>query len=162
MASLYEINQAIIDTIDTETGEILDVERLNALQMARNEKLENIALYIKNLDAETAAIVEEIGKLTERRRRKENKADYLRQYLQLALDGQRFETAKCAVNYRKSQAVELENEKDFVEWASANGRDDLLTYQQPKVNKTEVKAALKAGADIPGAALVERNNMQIR
>lgn len=138
------------------------MERLNALEMARNEKLENIALYIKNLDAETAAIVDEIGKLTERRRRKENKADYLRQYLQLALEGQRFETAKCAVNYRKSQAVELENEEDFVEWASTNGRDDLLTYQRPKVNKTEVKAALKAGAEIPGAALVERNNMQIR
>lgn len=160
--NLYEINAAIREVIDMETGEILDAERLNALGIAWNEKVENIILYIKNLDAETAAIVEEIGKLTERRRLKERKADSLRQYLQLALEGRKFESAKCAVNYRKSQAVEIENEDDFLAWVSANGRDDLLTYQKPKVNKTEVKAALNAGVAIPGAALVERQNMQIK
>ena len=162
MATLYEINQAILDTIDLETGEIIDVVRLNELEMAKAEKIENVVLWIKNLDAETDAIIAEMEALMKRRRVKENKAYQLRQYLSEALEGQRFETARCAVGYRKSQAVEIEDEKAFLDWIYSSGRDDLLTYQQPKVNKTEVKAALKTGLEIPGAALVEKHNMQIK
>lgn len=160
--TLYEINQAMLDCIDMETGEIIDVERLNELEMAKAEKIENVVLWIKNLDAETDAIIAEMEALMKRRRVKENKAYQLRQYLNEALEGQRFETARCAVGYRKSQAVEIEDEKAFLAWVNASGRDDLLTYQQPKVNKTEVKAALKTGLEIPGAALVEKKNMQIK
>lgn len=43
MANLYKINQAIIDAVDYETGEILDSEALDQLIMARDEKIENIA-----------------------------------------------------------------------------------------------------------------------
>ena len=59
MASLYEINQAIIDCMventDMETGEILDVQQLDALQMQLEDKLEGIGCWIKNLEAEAAA-----------------------------------------------------------------------------------------------------------
>ena len=48
MASLYEINEAIMNTIDLETGEITDFDKFEALQMERNEKLENIALWVNN------------------------------------------------------------------------------------------------------------------
>ena len=44
MNSLYEINEAILDCVDMETGEIIDEERLNELQMAFDCKVENIAL----------------------------------------------------------------------------------------------------------------------
>lgn len=160
--TLYEINQAMLDCIDMETGEIIDVVQLNELEMAKAEKVENVVLWIKNLEAETDAIIAEMEALMKRRRVKENKAYQLRQYLNEALEGQRFETARCAVGYRKSQAVEIEDEKAFLDWIYSSGRDDLLTYQQPKVNKTEVKAALKTGLEIPGAALVEKKNMQIK
>lgn len=160
--TLYEINQEMLDCIDMETGEIIDVVRLNELEMAKAEKIENVVLWIKNLDAETDAIIAEMEALMKRRRVKENKAYQLLQYLNEALEGQRFETARCAVGYRKSQAVEIEDEKAFLAWVNASGRDDLLTYQQPKVNKTEVKAALKTGIEIPGATLVEKQNLQIK
>ena len=55
MASLYEINQAIMDCMDMETGEILDVQQLDALQMQLEDKLEGIGCWIKNLEAEAAA-----------------------------------------------------------------------------------------------------------
>ena len=35
MANLYDINSEILSCIDAETGEIIDVERLQALQMER-------------------------------------------------------------------------------------------------------------------------------
>ena len=48
--TLYEINEAIRNAIelgfDPETGEILDASALEQLQMDRDEKIENICLYI--------------------------------------------------------------------------------------------------------------------
>ena len=37
MRALYEIDQAILDCVDLETGEILDSDRLDALQMEREQ-----------------------------------------------------------------------------------------------------------------------------
>ncbi len=47
--TLYEIDKAITDLADPETGEITDFEALDNLQMARDQKIENIACYYKNL-----------------------------------------------------------------------------------------------------------------
>ena len=38
MATLYDIDQAILACIDLETGELIDPERLEALQMERSQK----------------------------------------------------------------------------------------------------------------------------
>lgn len=54
MATLYEIDNAILNCCDQETGEIIDIEALDALMMQRTEKIEGIALYIKNLTADAA------------------------------------------------------------------------------------------------------------
>ena len=63
---LYEIRQEIAELlergfdVDLDTGEVLDIApKLDALQMDEREKLEGIALYIKGLNAEVAAIREE-------------------------------------------------------------------------------------------------------
>lgn len=55
MASLYQIDQAILECLDAETGEIIDAEKLDALFMEKNQKIENIALWIKNLQADALA-----------------------------------------------------------------------------------------------------------
>ena len=68
MKALYEIDQEILDCIDMETGEILDLEKLTALQMERERKLEGVALWIKDLNAEAAAVKEEADKLTARKK----------------------------------------------------------------------------------------------
>ena len=56
MANLYEIDKKILECItnciDPDTGEITNSEQLEALQMERQTKLENVALYIKNLKAD--------------------------------------------------------------------------------------------------------------
>ena len=45
MRALYEINQDILDCVDLETGEILDVEKLDALQLEREGVLLVSPLY---------------------------------------------------------------------------------------------------------------------
>ena len=54
--NLYEINREILACIDYETGEILDEGRLNSLEIEREKKIENVALWIKNLESEAAAL----------------------------------------------------------------------------------------------------------
>ena len=57
--TLYDINEEISNCImvDEETGEcIVDEARLAELQLERDAKVENIAMYIKNLAAEQPAI----------------------------------------------------------------------------------------------------------
>ena len=41
--TIYEIDQAIMECVDFETGEIIDTEQLDELQMERDTKLENVA-----------------------------------------------------------------------------------------------------------------------
>ena len=52
---LYEIDEQILGCIDAETGEIIDADMLNALQIERDAKIENVALWIKDLKAEAEA-----------------------------------------------------------------------------------------------------------
>lgn len=158
---LYEIDQAIEACIDWETGEILDAERLDALQMERTAKLEGVACWIKNLEAEADALKAEKDAFAKREKTARNKADSLKRWLTNALQGEKLTTARAAISFRKSESVEFVNQDLFVVWASED-HNSLLTYKQPEPNKTAIKQALKAGVQLPGAMLVERHNISIK
>ena len=153
--SLYEIDQAIMDCIDYETGEILDAERLDALQMERNSKIENVACWIKNLTADALAYKAEKEAFAEREKKALKKAEELKAWIAGALDGQKFSTWRCAVSFRKSEAVEIEDETLL----PPELKTEKITYTP---NKTAIKEAIKAGQEIPGAQLVERMNPTIK
>lgn len=157
--NIYEIDQAILGLVDPETGEITDFEALESLSMAREEKLENVALWVKNLTAEAKAIRDEEKALAERRRVNENKAESLKKYLSAALAGEKFSTAKVAISFRKSAAVEID--EGFVEWAKTCAAF-ALNYPDPVVDKTALKAAIAEGAKFDLARVVERENIQIK
>ena len=64
--NLYEINSQIENfefKIDEETGEVLNMNELNELKMSKDEKIENIALWIKNLKSDEKALDDEIKTL---------------------------------------------------------------------------------------------------
>ena len=149
---LYEIDNAILECIDLETGEIIDTEQLDKLQMERDTKLENVACWIKDLKAEAEALKNEKQALAERQRVAENKAESLKKWLAYALQGEKFKTPKCAISFRKSEAVEVTDE-------GLNNlmkeHDELLTYKAPEPNKTAIKQALKDGLNVAGVQLVQ-------
>ena len=159
---LYEIDREIEACIDFETGEILNPERLDALQMERTKKLEGVALYIKNLTAYAKELREEEKALAERRRQAERKVEGLSQWLTNALQGEKLTTAKAAISFRKSERLDIISEDYFRLWADRNGRNDLLTFVAPKANAAAIKQAIKAGEDIPYMRVEERLNMQIK
>lgn len=154
MATLYEIDEEILNCVDMETGEIIDVERLGQLQLDREDKVEGIALWIKNLLSDADAIKSEEEKLAQRRKANENKAKNLKEYLSKFLNGQKFKTPKVSISYRKSESVEVTDISKL--------DDDYLKFAEPTVDKTKVKKALKAGTALQGVSLVENQNIQIR
>ena len=156
---LYEIDNAILECIDLETGEIIDTEQLDKLQMERDTKLENVACWIKDLKAEAEALKNEKQALAERQRVAENKAESLKKWLAYALQGEKFKTPKCAISFRKSEAVEVTDE-------GLNNlmkeHDELLTYKAPEPNKTAIKQALKDGLNVEGVQLVQNTSVIIK
>lgn len=158
--TLYEIDNAILECVDGETGEIIDFERLEELGLQRDLKIENIALWFKNLRAEAEALKKEIDELTKRKKEAENKMEQLSAKLYEALDGNKFKTPKVSVSYRNSKAVEVDD--DFIRFAMDNNLDDLLRYELPEPNKSAISEALKNGEVIPHAELVQRVSVVIR
>ena len=69
--NVYEINQQIEDFVkantDEETGELLNFDEFLNLQMERNAKIENTALYYKNLVSDAKALKGEIDTLLARK-----------------------------------------------------------------------------------------------
>ena len=159
---LYEIDQAIESLVDHETGELLDYEAFAALQMERDRKLENMVLWYKDLTAEAKSIKAEEDALRERRKAKENRAERLRQYLQNLLCGEKFQTARCAVSYRKSMALNVADADQAAAWLEANGHPDMVAYSAPALDKRAITALVKGGEVVPGVELEERQSMTVR
>lgn len=151
--TIFDIDQAIMACVDAETGEVIDLDKMNALQMERGEKIENVALWIKELEHEAKAIQEEEKTLAARRKVNENKIASLKGYLSMALSGQKFSTPRVKISWRKSEVVDiLDEEKIPEEW-----------YRVKKeVARDKIKAVLKAGFEVPGTCLVENTNIQIK
>ena len=136
MANLYEIDQGILECIDLETGEVIDPDRLESLQMERDQKIENVACWIKNLLSDAEAIKAEKEALAKRQVAALAKAEQLKQWLTNALEGQKFSTARCAVSFRRSEKVEVLDEDSIpraymVETVSykREGVFQLLSYE---------------------------------
>ena len=157
--TIYEIDQQLTALVDEETGEIMDYEAFEALSMDRDKKIEGMINWYKDLSADAMKIREESRKLRDRQASLEKKAAKLMEYIQKALAGNTFQTPTCEVKYRKSKAVETDD--SFINWAIEHD-DSLLKYEMPKPDKTAIKEALQNGAEIPGAVLVEKINMQIK
>ena len=149
---LYEIDNAILECIDMETGEVIDIDKLNELQIERDAKVENVACWIKELKAEAEAIKKEKQILADRQKTAENKAESLKKWLAYALNGQKFKTAKCSISFRNTESVEVTDEglENLMK-----EHDELLTYKKPEPNKTAIKQAINDGLSVEGVQLVQ-------
>lgn len=150
------------ELVDLETGEVVTVEEaLEKLEMARDEKIENAALMVKNMAAEAAAIKAEEEKLAKRRKAIENKADGVKQFLVRALtkeDGtsEKFRTARAEISVRTNPAkVVIKDENQLP-------KEFFRTIMEVKPDKAEIKEVLSRGIEVPGAALERGRSVVIK
>ncbi|MBQ1777738.1 MAG: siphovirus Gp157 family protein [Acidaminococcaceae bacterium] len=163
MKPLYEIDQEILECVDMESGEILDSDRLTALQMERERKLEGVALWVKDLKAESAAVKEEADKLNARKKALDNKIDGLKNWLLFALGGEKLKTPRCNVYQTHSQRVNVADEPALINFLQTlEEPEKFLRFKDPELKKDEIKKALKDGTIIPGAVLEETESVVIK
>ena len=163
--TLFEINneiRSILDfvAVDEETGELIgsiDFARINELNLERTTKIENLALFAKELMVEIDAIKEEANTLKERAKVKENKLEDIKSYLSFILRDNcetRFETPRTLLSFRKSEVVEIDESKL------------PKKYMKKKIelspDKVGIRKLLKSGVLVRGASLVEKQNLQIK
>ena len=166
MASLYEIDrniQAFIDTLfdyADENGVIddsVDMAILDDLKEQRQKKMENIALYIKNLASEASAIKEEEKSLSERRKRTERKCERLKGILVRSMmenDEKELSSARYCARIRDSKATEVYDETIL----PSDYLVEKITYAP---DKKAIKEAIESGKEIAGARIVTNHNLKI-
>lgn len=158
--TLYELNEALQNfelQIDEETGEVLNADELDLLELEHELKLKNCVWWYKNKKAEAEALKAEKMKLAARQKSAERQAEWMLNYIDMDLNGKPFKpTDDVTVNvaYRKSKTVECDNIFDVP--------DDYLRYEEPKLDKTKIKKAFKEGINVAGCRIVEKNNIQIK
>ena len=138
--------------IDAETGELISVSQaLDALRMEREEKLENVACWVKNLSAEADAIREEENRLVKRRKAAETKAANLKAWLLAAMtreDGttDKLKTGRVMVSVKRNPPSTVVDDALL----PSTYKVAKITYQP---NKEMIKRELLAGGEVPGAHL---------
>ena len=157
--NLYEIENEILNCIDEETGEVIDFEKLDALTLERDRKIENIALWVKNLEANAKAYKEEKDNFAQKQKNEENKVKSLKKYLSGYLAGAPYKSTKVNISFRSSKAVDVFDLDALMKYDDC---DSYLQYSDPTPDKTAIKNAINSGIKLPGCCIVENSNIQIK
>ncbi|MGU8470247.1 siphovirus Gp157 family protein [Clostridium perfringens] len=163
---LYELTQnyrnleSLLDNLGEQEG--LTVEMIHgALGQVEddiNTKIENTCKVIKEIEADSIGIDEEIKRLSALKKQKENTAKKLKEYVEFEMNGiglTKVEGKLFKISFRKSKVVKVIDEtkipKEFIK---------IKTTET--ISKTNLGKALKNGEIIEGAELVENKSLQIK
>lgn len=151
--------EALADSGEVPPEQIADT--LNALEGDINEKAVNVAAFTRNLDASADAIREAAKAMLTRADRIEKRAESVRQYLLFNMQAagiSRIESPWFTLAVRKNPpAVVVDDE-------SALPPEFIVQPPPPapRPDKDAIKRALKAGADVPGARLMQSERLEIK
>lgn len=159
MSKLYELTrdfQLIQEMI--ESGEDGLADTLEAINLAIEDKLENVAKVIKNLEGEAKAFKEEEQRLADRRRSLENNIKHLKQYAEnsmLVTGDKKIKAGLFTFALQKNPP-------------SVSVFNDLIVPKKyyvpvdPKLDKNKIKEDLKNGESIPGVEMKQGESLRIR
>ena len=168
--NIYEIDNEfatkmneLLEIFDEETGEVTDIDRFEELKKAldglaeeRKQKISNVACWYKSLVAEAEAIKTEKQNLAKRQQAVENKAESLKKYLEYALQGEKFEDARCKISYRTSESITF---ADGFDYSKLPTEFQKVTVEP---NKVELKKAIKDGQGFAGVFLQKKTSTIIK
>ena len=156
--NLYELSVAFQDVQNMDLDPEVMQDTLDSIEDAIENKAENIAKLIRNLETDVSAYKEEEDRLKTKRQATENKAKWLKTYLEdnMKLTGKtKFKSGMFNFSIQKNPAsVNITDEKIIPK--------EFLIQQPPKVDKTSLKEILKRGIEVPGAELKQTEGLRIR
>lgn len=160
MSSLYELNKAIAlyEMEFDSDGVWVNEDELDELNLAKDEKIEQLALWVKNLRADIEAFKREEANLKERRNALEKKADNVEDYIALNLDGKKFETTRVKIQWRKTESVVIDDDRLVPDELCEN---TIIRKPNKKIIKARLKQAEANDETVTWARLDRRNKMKI-
>lgn len=163
MSKLYELTERYENLQNLLDDENIEPEQLKeALDQVEDEinvKADNVAKFIKSLEADAEAIKVEEKRLADRRRALLNKSTSLKDYLFGELEGaglKRIKSALFSINIQNnppSVAILDETKIPF---------DYIKVEEVKKVDKRGILEQLKAGVKVPGVEMQKGQSLRIR
>lgn len=158
---LYDIDvnlRALWTKIAEQEGEITeeDMQMLNELEIAKNDKLEGYGVIIREMKSEIDECDAEMKRIKEIADRKKNAMERLKKSLQEFMIGNeidKFESVKVKLSFRKSQSLEIEEDAIIPE--------DLMRIKK-EPDKTAIKEFIVNGGELQGVHLLDKKNIQIK
>ena len=158
---LYEISESLrelwgkIAEQDGEVGED-DLQALNELELAKNDKLEGCGVLIREMTAEANEYSEESKRLKELQDRKKRAIERLKNYVQKFMAEnsiEKFDSVKVQISFRKSKSLEIDDNVKLP-------KEFIRIKEEP--DKTAITDFIKNGGTVGGCRLVEKTNIQIK
>ena len=163
---LYELTQnyrnleSLLDNLGEQEG--LTVEMIHgALGQVEddiNTKIENTCKVIKEIEADSIGIDEEIKRLSALKKQKENAVKKLKEYVEFEMNGiglNKVEGKLFKISFRKSKVVKVLDETKIP-------KEFIKVKTTESISKTDLGKALKSGEIIEGTELVENKTLQIK
>ena len=155
---LYEIKQDFLRLAEMDLDEQTMQDTLESLQFELEEKADNIACLIKQVEAEAEAIKTEAKNLTDRAKAKETKVERLTQYLLdtlKAVGTDKIETTRNILQVKKNP-VSVVLDEGF------NHPGFITTKLTTVPDKSLIKEWLQQGKELDGARLEQRERLVIK
>lgn len=156
--NLYELSLSFQEVQNMDLDPEVMKDTLDSIEDAIENKAENIAKLIRNLESDVSAYKEEEDRLKTKRQATENKVKWLKTYLEdnMKMTGKtKFKSGMFNFSIQKNPAsVNITDEKIIP--------GEFLIPQPPKVDKTSLKEILKRGIEVPGAELKQTEGLRIR
>lgn len=156
--NLYELSLSFQEVQNMDLDPEVMKDTLDSIGGTFENKAENMAKLIRNLESDVLAYKKEEDRLKTKRQAAENKLKWLKTYLKdcMKLTGKtKFKSGMFNFSIQKNPAsVNIVDEKAIPE--------EFLIQRQPKVNNTTLKKALKDGIEVPGAELKQTEGLRIR
>lgn len=149
----------LADTAD-EDG-VIDPSLLPVVSEAKElveSKAVSIGCIIKQLNTYKAQIDEEVKRLKAMSDTLGNRVDYLKNATSTVLKHcgiERIDGVQAVISFRKSETTVIDDESELPD-------EYIATKITTSPDKTKIKNAIKAGMVVPGARVVEQQNIQIK
>ena len=156
MGKLYDICQELDELIcidygrcvNPETGEILDIEAVNALNIEKDSLIKYFCQEIQNDKADIKAIDDEIKRLQQRKKSINNHQNGLKNYVTLCLKGEKWKKFGFSVYYMPGRpSCDIPEDFDVENLPE----EFIKRTAEPKLN--ELLKALQNGLKIDGVGI---------
>lgn len=157
LTEAYQNIQGLIEHGNLTNEEIAEV--INTLTDSIQEKAENIALMLGNMDADITAIKAEEERLYNRRKALENSKTSLKNYLEDNFKKLGLDKVKTATH-----TISLQNNPPSVNILDQNilPKDYQIHIDVWKPDKKKIIEVLKSGQAVPGVEMVQNQSLRIR